>query len=66
MSKISLDGVMPRPALLTPQQVCGILNLNIRVVSKLGIPRVVLADREFRYDPADVEAFIQGRKEVVK
>ena len=66
MSTIALDGVMPRPALLTPQQVCGILNLDIRAVNKLGIRRVVLADREFRYDPADLEAFIQGRKEVIK
>lgn len=66
MSAITLDGVMPRPALLTPQQVCGIFNLDIRSVAKLGIPRVVLARGEYRYDPADVESFIAERKEATR
>lgn len=59
----ALEAVTPRPALLTSQQVAGIFNLDIRSVVKLGIPRVVLAPGEYRYDPADLEAFLTSRKE---
>lgn len=54
-----------RPALLTIHELCGIFNKDRRAVEKLGIPRVVLGPGEYRYDPADVEAFIASRKEGV-
>jgi hypothetical protein len=62
----TLTTVTPRPALLTQQQLAGIFNMDIRSMRKLGIPRVVIAPNEYRYDPADVESFIQERKEVTK
>jgi hypothetical protein len=65
MSTDALDAP-PRPKLLTIHELCGIFNKDRRACEKLGIPRVVLAPGEYRYDPADVEEFIAGRKEVVK
>ena len=56
----------PRPALLTSHQLCGIFNKDRQAVMKLPIPKVVLAPGDYRWDPADVEAFITARKEVVK
>lgn len=53
----------PFRELLTLHQLCGIFNKDRKAVEKLGIPRVVLGPGDYRYDPADVEAFIAGRKE---
>ena len=53
----------PREKLLTIHELCGIFNKDRRACEKLGIPRVVLGPNDYRYDPADVKAFIQGRKE---
>ena len=49
--------------LLTIHQLCGIFNKDRRGVEKLGIPRVNLGPGDYRYDPADVQEFIDGRKE---
>jgi hypothetical protein len=66
MSIPTLESMTQRPALLTPQQMCGIFNLDIRSIHKLRIRRVVLAHGEYRYDPRDVEDFIESRKEVTQ
>ncbi len=53
----------PRPKLLTIHELCGIFNKERRACEKLGIPRIVLGPNDYRWDPADVDAFIESRKE---
>jgi excisionase family DNA binding protein len=52
--------------LLTAEQVAAILSVSERYVWRLGrdgeLPRVQLG-KYVRFDPADVEAFIEARKE---
>lgn len=52
-----------RPKLLTVWEVCGVFNKDRRAVEKMGIPRVVLGPGDYRYNLADVEAFIAERTE---
>ena len=48
--------------LLTPAQVCGILDLNTKTLDKLQIPRVTLIPgKAIRYRMADVKAWIDSR-----
>lgn len=51
------------PKLLTLHELCGIFNKDRKAVEKMGIKRVVLAPGDYRYNLADVEAFIAERTE---
>lgn len=66
MSIPTLESMTQRPALLTMHQLCGIFNKDRQAVLKLKIRRVVLAPGDYRWDPRDVEDFIEARKEVVQ
>jgi hypothetical protein len=66
MSAPTMESMMQRPPLLTMHQLCGIFNKDRQAVLKLKIKRVVLAPGDYRWDPADVESFIESRKEAVK
>ena len=54
-------------SLLTIQQVCDRLLVDrktLRAISASGeLPRIVLGRRSIRYDPDDVRAFEEGRKQ---
>lgn len=57
------DGYDPEP-LLDYKEVAEILGLsNTNRVYELPIPRVRIGSRTFRWRPADVRAYIQGRVE---
>ena len=49
--------------LLSPAQVCGLLDVNPATLSKSAIPRVVLAPKMIRYRLADVKSFIASHME---
>lgn len=57
------------PSLLTAEQVAAILSVSERYVWRLGrdgdLPRVQMG-KYVRFDLADVEAFIESRKEQVR
>ncbi len=54
------DGLDPEP-LLKAQDVARILQVPVKSVYELPIPRVVLGVRRIRWRPADVHEFINRR-----
>jgi predicted DNA-binding transcriptional regulator AlpA len=56
------DGYDPEP-LLTARQVGAILNVPVKSVYELAIPRVRLGLRRIRWRPVDVSRFIERRVE---
>lgn len=51
--------------LLTPKQVAKLLGVSVKTVLRLPIRRVPLGPRMVRYELADVQDYIDGRKLVV-
>lgn len=53
--------------LLTAEQVAKILGVGVEEVYRLGrdgdLPRIVFSRRMVRFDPDDVQAYIDGRRE---
>ena len=48
--------------LLCPVEVAKLLQVSVKTVKRLPIPRVTLGKRMIRYEPADVQRYIEGRK----
>lgn len=57
------DGVNDR--LLTGADVAELLRVSEKTVKRLPIPKVTLGKRTIRYELADVQRYIEGRKLVV-
>lgn len=51
--------------LLTGADVAELLRVSEKTVKRLPIPRVTLGKRTIRYELADVQRYIEGRKLVV-
>lgn len=51
----------PPPGLLKANQVASLLNISRQRVYQLPIRQIRLATRSYRWDPQDVEDFIQRR-----
>lgn len=52
-----------KASLLSPAQVCGLLDVTPKTLAELKIPRVVLGPQNIKYRLADVTAFIEARLE---
>lgn len=48
--------------LLTAEDVAKMLQVSVKTVLRLPIRRVTLGKRMVRYEPADVQQYIEGRK----
>ncbi|NQX00101.1 hypothetical protein HQ447_05530 [bacterium] len=48
--------------LLSANQACGLMNVDVRTLTKL-IPRVVIFPNNYRYRAADIAAFVAERTE---
>jgi hypothetical protein len=53
-----IDAHREEVQMLSPAQVCGILDINPATLTKTAIPRVVLAPKMIRYRLVDVKEFI--------